>query len=251
MAIDIESTIEYYKNLLIIQYNDKEKARATIALNITTLLANDIISQVQDGYNIDTAVGVQLDVLGRYVGKDRFISGEVPIVGDFFSMTTYSTLLTDDEVGMTDFANYNTDVGGTLTYGDIFTSAGLSDDNYRIILKLRIIQNNSDHSHKSIDDGLFSFFGTGIVMSANSNMSMVYFVESSFLQIALFAFDKKVLPRPMGVNLNGLIERKKKFFGFTRYNRTTNSANITGFTNYAEGFTKSGETLTYEKVITL
>ena len=251
MTIDIESTAEYYKNLLIVQYNNKEKAGATIELLSNVTLDNDIVSQVQDAFNIDTAVGVQLDVLGKYIGKDRFINGQVPIVGDFFSMTSYPTLGTDTGIGMTDYANYNTDPGGFLNYGDIFTSAGLSDDNYRIILQLRIVQNNSDHSHKSIDDGLYSFFEDGIVMSARENMTMVYFVTNEFLQIALIAADKKVLPRPMGVKLNGLIKRDKKFFGFTRYNRTSNSINVTGFTNYTTGFAKEGEVLTYDKVINL
>ena len=44
MAIDLESTIDYYTNLLIIQYNNKEKARATIGLNVSTLLNDDIYS---------------------------------------------------------------------------------------------------------------------------------------------------------------------------------------------------------------
>jgi len=249
MAIDIDNIIEYYKNLLILQYNKKDKARAEIGLHINTLLANDIISQVQDGYNINTAVGSQLDVLGKYIGVDRFYSqiGELP--GDFFALTSYSSYLTDDEVGMTDYANYATDVGDFVVYNDIASTVKLNDDDYRFILKMRIVQNNSDHSNKSIDDGLFAFFEDGVVLSDLENMSIVYFANSDSLSQAVIAFAKGVLPRPMGVNLNGLIEKDKKLFGFTNYSQTTYGTISTGFTNYTEGFDKSGETLTYEKVI--
>lgn len=202
MTIDIENTVEYYKDLLIIQYENKEKARSEVGLHITTLLANDIISKVQDGYDIDTAIGVQLDVLGKYIGKDR-----------------------------------------------LFEASELSDENYRFVLKLRILQNNIDHSHKSIDDGLFAFFGDSLIMSAGTNMTIIYFVDSANLNKASIAFSKEVLPRPMGVSITGLIERNKKLFGFTNYNRSSVSDLSTGFTNYTDGFTKSGESLNYEKVI--
>jgi hypothetical protein len=152
---------------------------------------------------------------------------------------------------MTDYTNYDTDIGGFVDYEDLSSSSVLNDENYRVMLKLRIVQNNSDHSHKSIDDSLFSFFGDGIIMSANENMTMVYFVNNANLALTLIAFSKDVLPRPMGVNLNGLIIREEKIFGFTNYNRTLIPSTITGFTNYTDGFTKQGEVLTYDKVINL
>ena len=250
MALDLENVIDFYVNLLIIQYNNKQRARATIDLHIRTLLDDNIICKVQDGFNLDTAVGVQLDVLGRYIGVDRFFSGAVSQVGDFFAMTTYDTLGTDTEVGMTDYANFDTNIGGFITYDDLLITQILNDTDYREILKLKIVQNNSDHSHKSIDDGLFLFFADGLVMSANDNMTMSYFVNNANLQTALIAFNKGVLPKPMGVRLNGVIERDKKMFAFTNYTNTNISDNVTGFTNYTDGFTKVGEMLTYDKVIT-
>lgn len=249
MAIDIPNIVEYYKNLLILQYNQKEKARAEIGLHITTLLANDIISKVQDGYNIDTAVGIQLDVLGKYIGVNRFYSQADEIVGNFFSLTNYADYLTDNEVGMTDYADYATDSGEFVIYDDLSSSVRLNDEDYRFILKMRIVQNNSDHSNKSIDDGLYTFFENGVILSDLQNMSMVYFADSGSFNQAVIAFAKGVLPRPMGVNLNGLIEKDKKLFGFTNYNQTTYGTLSTGFTNYTDGFDKSGETLTYDKVI--
>jgi len=250
MSIELESTIDYYTSLLIIQYNQLEKARATVALHVRTLLSDNIASQVQDGYNLDNAVGVQLDVLGKYIGLDRFYSS-INELGDFFGMTSYETLGTDTTVGMTDYANYNTDSGGFLAYNSLIASNTLNDDDYRFMLRLRIVQNNSNHSNGEIDDGLFSFFSTDLILSDTKKMNIFYFVTGSKLNLAVIAFVKGVLPRPMGVGIGGLIKRDKKMFGFTNYNATTISSKLTGFTNYTDGFTKEGEILTYDKVISL
>lgn len=249
MSIDLESTIEYYTNLLIIQYNKLEKAKSTIDLHVRTLLSDNIASQVQDGYDLETAVGVQLDVLGKYIGTDRFFSIEG--VGDFFGMTSYETLGSDTTVGFTDYANYLTDSGGFLTYSSLFGAGTLDDEDYRFMLKLRIVQNNSNHSNGEIDEGLFGFFGTDLILSDTKKMQIFYFVSGANLNLAIIAFGKGLLPRPMGVGLGGLIKRDKKMFGFTNYNATAIPSTITGFTNYTDGFTKEGEILTYDKVISL
>jgi hypothetical protein len=250
MSIDLESTIEYYTNLLIIQYNQLEKAKATIDLHVRTLLSDNIASQVQDGYSLDTAVGVQLDVLGKYIGTDRFYNS-IEASGDFFGMTSYDTLGSDTTVGFTDYANYLTDSGGFLTYNGLFVAGTLDDEDYRFMLKLRIVQNNSNHSNGEIDEGLFSFFGTDLVLSDTKKMQIFYFVSGANLNLAVIAFSKGLLPRPMGVGLGGLIKRDKKMFGFTNYNTTAIPSMVTGFTNYTDGFTKEGEILTYDKVISL
>lgn len=65
----------YYSNLLILQYHNKPKAKATIEATVG-LLPDDIILEVINGFDIETAVGKQLDVLGVYVGVDRFYYNE-------------------------------------------------------------------------------------------------------------------------------------------------------------------------------
>jgi len=250
MSIDLNSTIEYYTNLLIIQYNQLEKAKATIDLHVRTLLSDNIASQVQDGYDLETAVGAQLDVLGKYIGTDRFFN-TIEAVGDFFGMTSYDTLGSDTTVGFTDYANYLTDSGGFLSYNSIFQAGVLDDDDYRFMLKLRIVQNNSNHSNGEIDKGLFGFFGTDLILSDTKKMKIFYFVSGANLNLAVIAFSKGLLPRPMGVGLGGLIKRDKKMFGFTNYNATAIPSTITGFTNYTDGFTKEGEMLNYNKVISI
>ena len=67
----MSSTDSYYSNLLIMEYHGKPKAKATIETTVA-LLPDDIIQEVIEGFNIETAVGKQLDILGEYVGVDRY-----------------------------------------------------------------------------------------------------------------------------------------------------------------------------------
>ena len=75
MTVNISEIVNLYKQLLIVQYADKPKAQATIELYINELLADGIYWEVNDAYNIDTAVGVQLDILGKYIGLTRDYNG--------------------------------------------------------------------------------------------------------------------------------------------------------------------------------
>lgn len=66
-----QDLINYYANLLILQYIGKPKAFATIQLLVTPIVMNQLPIQVQNAFNPATAVGVQLDVLGKYAGVTR------------------------------------------------------------------------------------------------------------------------------------------------------------------------------------
>jgi hypothetical protein len=66
---------EYYSNLLIVQYHNKPKAKAEIEAWIKSLIASNVIFDVRDGFNLDDAVGVQLDILDKYIGVGRYYEG--------------------------------------------------------------------------------------------------------------------------------------------------------------------------------
>ncbi len=192
---------DYYANLLIMQYHNKPRAQETIKVS-TASIPDQLILDVINGYNIDTAVGAQLDTLGIYVGVDR---------------------------------NYINN--GALDL--------LSDDDYRIIIKLKAISNTSTLSSKDLDKSLYDFFGNSIRMDSAGNMEMTYFVPVNKTPVILAAIQKEVLPRPMGVRCSYIIEYDKKFFGFCTYQNQT-AIYKTGFRTYNNP-NKVGEVLTYEK----
>lgn len=63
--------MDYYSNLLALEYHGKPKATATIEA-LTNLLPHALIQSVINAFDIETAVGVQLETLGQYVDVDRF-----------------------------------------------------------------------------------------------------------------------------------------------------------------------------------
>lgn len=175
---ELEQIAKQYVELLIIQYQDQEKARQHIESNALALLSNGILFDIRDAFDIETAVGVQLDILGKYIGIDR--SGE---------QQTISTI-----------------------------TQILDDDNYRFVLKLRIIQNNINHSESAIDTAVNNAFeGKLIPSGSDGDMLMTYIVDDDILTSAQIAFKKGVLPKPLAVSLGFLIKKPatQKFFGFS------------------------------------
>lgn len=204
MMADVQSTIDYYVNLLIIQYNNQPKAKATIDLFVREMLAEGIFLDVLNAYDLDTAVGHQLDVIAKYIGVDRFY--EVFDLVDFFAVTTYSEVSPDAlaKWGFSDYTTFDGDnYNGTLNYSSIISeSNSLPDADFRILLRLKILQNTENHSVKAINDAMFKYFGDDVIPTETGNMEMTYTVTNTASAIIKAAIYKKVLPRPMGVQLN-------------------------------------------------
>jgi hypothetical protein len=77
----------YYANLLILQYLQKPKAFATIKAQVTPVIMDQLPVAVQNAFNLADAVGVQLDVIGKYVGASRMgntLTGPVSLGDDDF-----------------------------------------------------------------------------------------------------------------------------------------------------------------------
>lgn len=67
---------DYYKHLLIIQYANKQRARATIAVWVDCMTGDGILTQFPEAFNIDTAIGAQLDAIGLVLGVERHGLGD-------------------------------------------------------------------------------------------------------------------------------------------------------------------------------
>ncbi len=66
-----EQIINYYADLLILQYVGLDKAYGTIQALVRMVIMDQLPISVQDAYDIDNAEGSQLDVLGKYAGVTR------------------------------------------------------------------------------------------------------------------------------------------------------------------------------------
>lgn len=168
--------VEYYRNLLIIQYSVLEKAPAHIRALIDVIMIFDLINEVRDGYNIDDAVGVQQDILGKYLGIDRNIP-----VSPFV----------------------------------------LNDTDYRFYQRLKIIQNNSNHSTKSIVELVYQIFGTDLLFFDRYNMSIAYIFPASVEALVTTAKDLGLLPKPAAVGLSvSFTVDIENIFGYKEYGQS-------------------------------
>ncbi len=81
-----QEIIDYYSNLLIIQYKGKPKAKAHIELLADAGIIDQLPIAVQNAYNVETATGVQLNVIGQYVGVVRSYGAITLSDNDFRSL---------------------------------------------------------------------------------------------------------------------------------------------------------------------
>lgn len=245
---DLSAIVQAYQDLLIIQYNDKPKARATIALLAEQLLAGGLYWNVQDAFNIDTAVGKQLDILGKYIGVDRFFTGDI-FPDDAFAFSDAETSPLSVSKGFVDAEDITLPTGIFLGTQDVIAPQQAMDDTtYRLILRLKIIQNDINHSMKSINDDLYAYFGMDIYCTDNYDMTITYHaVDSSVYQLLLLALQKQVLPRPMGVGINVVIGNS--FFGFLDGANESIPDDSKGFIDSTNSSPLSGVFLSAEEIL--
>ena len=198
----MEELLKYYPGLLIIQYNHAIKARATIEAYVNLLWANQILRQIRDSFDVDTAVGEQLDVIGIWVGVDRYYFLKPYDNHPWISLIEI-TGATDPilQGGYSEQSNFNTTLGGFLT-PDMAGGASrsqLQDAEFRTLIKLKIIKNSISHTCKNIDDAIYGLFGNDVWTTWDLDNHILYYnYASSFSQYWLLNLAKKknVLPCP-------------------------------------------------------
>lgn len=184
--------IQYYADLLIMQYSEQPKAYDTVEAFVGPVIMDQLPLLVQAAFDVDTAVGVQLDTIGKYVGASRFVY----------------------------------DFTGRIE---------LSDDDYRLLIKLIAVQNNSGSSLAEIQALLHTYFdGVLLVFDyANMRMSYLFNADAGSLSLAQVLVRQELLPKPMGVQLAALIYIADitNLFGFRTYDLP--GYNVHGFNSYA------------------
>lgn len=196
-----------YTDLITSQHADKPKFRALV--DVGTQPFSGVIDSARamsQAFDLDVAVGAQLDVLGQWVGLSRYAS--VTITGVYFAWDT---------------AALGWDQGAWK--GPFDPSEGLAamdDETYRLMIRAKIGSNHWDGTlpaYQSIMSQVFAGSGTAAFAVDNQDMSMsVYFsgAQPSALLTGLIkggAFPLK----PAGVRIAGYFISSvigSPFFGF-------------------------------------
>lgn len=119
-------TTDDYTNLITSEHKDRAKFVDTVSTStLAPVDIQNVMSKINASFDVDTAIGVQLDIVGTWVGVTRFI--KTPIGGIYFEWD-------------------NADVGWELgIWKDEFDpSSGivrLPDEFYRTLIKAKIASN--------------------------------------------------------------------------------------------------------------
>ena len=202
----LKSLQEYFASLIILQYRNAPKNRSLISQLVNLIFANVLGLQIRDlTVDVEKSEGVQLDVVGKWVGIDRYYNGSELWQHPYLSFPFYSQIKTgvydDVQGGFSTYSNFSDNNGGFLTYKqwqDIRTSANkIGDDIFRQLIKLKIIKNSINHTCKNIDNAIWEWSG-GKVYTTWGVMQVTYNYAPEFKTLMTLAVYKNILPRPTG-----------------------------------------------------
>ena len=192
--------------LVTTQFEDKDVFNRYLML--LTLGVQETLSVCRDlmqRRDIDSAEGAQLDIIGRIVGQERVL-----VSADLYPFFGYVGALAANSFG----TFYNPRIGGYwYSYGaKIGADVKLSDDQYRQIIKAKIIKNNSRGTNEDfirfgnfVLDANISF---DVDMGASSTTTVLVGRRMSLFEKALmvYVFDGvdynfTYTPKPLGVGI--------------------------------------------------
>ena len=177
------------------QYRDKPKAVAWYA--IARQLGGSIeaaAQAVRKSYDIDTAVGEQLNVIGRIVVAPRSFIGSTPMNPGLFDLTDGDEFGDDDAM----FSALTIDQDGQL-----------SDELYRLVIKAKIVKNNGDATIENILDGMNFLLPKAQVLRVTDGEDMSFSIEfyGEITNLERFALlNAGLVPKPQAVKFNGFLE---------------------------------------------
>lgn len=192
-----EEIISYYQNLLIVQYRILPKATATIALLANEAYAQGLPMTLARCFDLDIALGAQLNILGNIVGVPRYVYG-FSITNTYFSFVRYN-----DITPRPGFGRYNSNPYPSAIWLRYINNSITTMTDFQMFncILLKIIQNNTYTNLKDVSDALFSVFGTNITVVDNRKMAIVYHANAVYYPILEIAQFLNILPRSMGVSL--------------------------------------------------
>lgn len=186
-------TKEEYLNLVTAAFRQKPNFIDVVGINVDVAVrVQELLLSMIPKFDVDTAVGDQLDIIGKWIGISRNIN--VPISGVYFTWDG------DYTVGW-DYGTWQP----ALAPAEVTT---LPDDAYRTVLKAKIAANQWDGTTESayaIWDQLFPQFT--ILIQDNQNMSYWMVIVGGIvdsLTLALLAGGYISL-KPEGVRINGFL----------------------------------------------
>ena len=209
--------IEETSNLLIKQYWEKPKAKAEIELQASTWETTRIfLASLDSAFDLDNAIGAQLDVLGRIVGISRSVPDVIPKVYFGFDINPI------DKGFASKFDPLR--IGGPFysKFSSAFTDLQLGDNDYRFFIRIKAALNRaagyvSSDIYISIQDVVLSAFDGHAYVVDNLDMTLTLYVSTVVSLDRLRLIQAlNLLPKPQGVRYKVIIQAEPGLtFGFS------------------------------------
>lgn len=184
--------LEDYLNLITSEYRNQPTFIATISVWLKAIIyLQDLKKSMIPLFDLDVAVGDQLDILGQWVGVSRNIA--IPITGIYFSWDG-----TDYTLGW-DYGSWQpSDAPTSIT--------SLPDDAYRTLIRAKIAANHWDGTTDgayAIWDALFP--NVTILIQDNQNMTYALAIVGGVIDSLTLALitGGYIQLRPEGVRISG------------------------------------------------
>ena len=158
----------YYLNLIPSQYRLQPKFMKWLEAGIQKLQdSNSTAQEIISNFDLDTATGVQLDIIGKLIGRSRQL--------DFRPRTEVSSIL--------------------------------DDTSYRLLLKAKMVWNQWKGTLPELYNAWQEIFPNGnLLILDNQDMSMDVIVSGDFSVLEKdLIYNGLVVPKPEGVRINYLI----------------------------------------------
>lgn len=155
--------IKSYQDLLELQYHEKPRAREHIKTICESLIADMVLWKIQEQcMDVDVSVGVQLDIIGKWVDIDRYFKGNKYENNKWYAYYDWDEKDQPNSLqgGMWDWdTSEKPNNAPFLNYDWILVIKNkLNDDDFRTLIKLKIIKNNTNATCKNIDDEIYKLF---------------------------------------------------------------------------------------------
>lgn len=159
----------YYANLLIYQYRGLPKAFQTIQMVVNQALCDGLFFLFPAAFNLNTAVGAQLTIIGKILGVPRSIFGINPYAV-YFNFTRSQGM--PASVG---FNRATTPVDPDfILRAQVQNTYTLNDFEMLNLIRLKIIYNNTFSSFSQLKIALYNTFAGAIDISSPDS-GMTYF----------------------------------------------------------------------------
>jgi hypothetical protein len=180
-----------YLSRVTSEHRNQPKFIATLVATLQPLIdIQAFLNQLYSQFDLDNAVGAQLDQVGLWIGFSRTL--KIPLASVFFTWDT---------------AGLGWDQGAW--FGPFDPTTGLvmlSDVTYRAVLQLKVAYNATNGTNQAISAILLNIFptlfpGVTIKYVDGQNMTMAYTMTGSYTPLIKQLFLQGLLTvRPMGVS---------------------------------------------------